>query len=87
MAKAFVQDPFGLGQQVTLGKLAHRAWNRMRRSSTPRCPYRVGDAVAGDDPFKGSREGVVVFVQGSSAGIDTAEGVFFYDHRQLRKLD
>jgi len=87
MVKPLVQDLSGMGQPVTLTSVAAQTWNRLLKPFAPRSPYRIGDAVAADDPFKGRREGVVVFLQGLSAGIDTAEGVFFYDHRQLKQLD
>jgi hypothetical protein len=29
----------------------------------------------------------VVFQQGTSVGVDTVHGVFFYDHRQIKQLD
>ncbi|TLM75131.1 hypothetical protein [Pseudarthrobacter sp. NamB4] len=87
MVKAEVPDMSSMGQPVSLTKAAAAAWNRLRRSFAPRSPYRIGDAVVADDPFKGRREGVVVFRQGASVGVDTAHGVFFYDHRQLKQLD
>jgi hypothetical protein len=91
MVRAVVQDLSSMGRPVSLTSVAARVlgreWSRARRIFTPRSPYRIGDAVVGDDPFKGRREGVVVFLQGTSAGVDTAQGVFFYDHRQLKKLD
>ena len=87
MVKAYVQDLSSMGKPVSLASVAAHAWSRIARPFAPRSPYRIGDAVVADDPFKGRREGVVVFLQGLSAGVDTAEGVFFYDHRQLKKLD
>jgi hypothetical protein len=87
MVRTVVQDLSSMGRPVSLTSLAAQAWSRVRRIVTPQSPYRIGDAVVGDDPFKGRREGVVVFLQGTSAGVDTAQGVFFYDHRQLKKLD
>lgn len=87
MVKAVVQDPSSLGQPVSLGQVVVQTWNRVTRSFAPRSPYRIGDAVVADDPFKGRREGLVVFLQGTSVGVDTVHGVFFYDHRQLKKLD
>ena len=87
MAKAVVRDPSNMGQAVSLTKVAVQTWNRLRKSFAPRSPYRIGDAVVADDPFKGRREGVVVFLQGASVGVDTVHGVFFYDHRQLKQLD
>jgi hypothetical protein len=87
MAKAPVQYPSNMGQPVSLTTVAAQTWNRVRQSFSPRSPYRIGDAVVADDPFKGRREGLVVFLQGTSVGVDTAHGVFFYDHRQLKQLD
>jgi hypothetical protein len=75
-----------MGGSVSLTKVAVHAWKRVQKSFAPRSPYKVGDAVAADCPFKGRREGVVVFLQGTSVGVDTAQGVFFYDHRQLTRL-
>lgn len=86
MAKAVVRDPSSMGQPISLTKIAVQALTRIRKPFAPRSPYKIGDAVVADDPFKGRREGVVVFLQGTSAGVDTAQGVFFYDHRQLSKL-
>ncbi|AUZ33406.1 hypothetical protein C3B78_02195 [Arthrobacter sp. PGP41] len=87
MVKAVIQDPSSLGRPVSLSKVLVQAWNRVTRSFAPRSPYKIGDAVVADDPFKGRREGLVVFLQGTSVGVDTVHGVFFYDHRQLKKLD
>ena len=87
MAKTVPRDPSSMGRPVSLTKVAGEAWNRLLASLAPRSPYRIGDAVAADDPFKGRREGVVVFLQGTSVGVDTVHGVFFYDHRQLKQLD
>lgn len=87
MVKPLVQDLSSMGQPVTLASAAAQTWSRVVKPFAPRSPYRIGDAVVADDPFKGRREGVVVFLQGLSAGVDTAKGVFFYDHRQLKKLE
>jgi hypothetical protein len=64
-----------------------KAWNRVRKIPGRSSPYRIGDAVVGDDPFNGRREGVVISRNGGSVGVDTAAGVFFYDHRQLKRQD
>lgn len=64
-----------------------KAWNRVRMVPDPSSPYRIGDAVVGDDPFNGCREGVVISRNGGSVGVETAGGVFFYDHRQLKRQD
>ncbi|ADX71688.1 hypothetical protein D7Z96_13865 [Pseudarthrobacter phenanthrenivorans] len=87
MVKAEVPDVSSMGRPVSLAQIALQAWLHLTRCLAPRSPFKIGDAVVGDDPFKGRREGVVVFLQGTSAGVDTAQGVFFYDHRQLRHLD
>ena len=87
MVKAVVQDPSSMGQPISLSQAVVQAWNRVTRSRGPRSPYKIGAAVVADDPFKGRREGLVVFLQGTSVGVDTVHGVFFYDHRQLRLLD
>ena len=87
MVKPLVQDLSSMGQPGTLASVAAHTWGRVMKPFAPRSPYRIGDAVVADDPFKGRREGVVVFLQGLSAGVDTAEGVFFYDHRHLKRLD
>ena len=87
MAKAVVRDPSSMGRPISLTSVAAQTWNRMLKPFAPRSPYKIGDAVMADDPFKGRREGVVVFQQGTSVGVDTAHGVFFYDHRQIKQLD
>jgi len=87
MVKPFVQDLSSMGQPVRLASIAVKAWNRARKVLTPRPPFKVGDAVLGDDPFNGRHEGVVVLQQGDSVGVRTAHGVVFYDHRQLKQLD
>ncbi|MCZ9882198.1 hypothetical protein [Arthrobacter sp. B2a2-09] len=52
-------------------------------------PFKVGDYVAGDDPFNGCTEGVVAVINGSSIGLRTAapagRTVVYYDYRQLRR--
>jgi hypothetical protein len=52
-------------------------------------PFKVGDYLAGDDPFNGSQEGVVAVINGSSIGLRTTVPrpgtVVYYDYRQLRK--
>jgi hypothetical protein len=67
--------------------LMGRAWNRVRAVPHPSCPYRIGESVAGDDPFNGRHEGVVVSLNGTSVGVKTTRGILFYDHRQLKRLD
>ncbi|UKA63100.1 hypothetical protein [Arthrobacter sp. FW306-04-A] len=52
-------------------------------------PFKVGDYVAGDDPFNGCQEGVVAVINGSSIGLRTVvprgATVVYYDYRQLRR--
>lgn len=87
MMKAHVQDLASMGRPVRLSTLIVTAWDRVRRILGPKCPYRVGDAVVGEDPFNGRQEGIVMSRQGSSVELGTAAGVFFYDHRHLRRQD
>lgn len=87
MVKTHVQDLAGMGRPVTLSTLLAKAWVRIRPSFSPRCPYRVGDAVVADDPFNGRREGIILSRRGSSVGIGTAAGAFIYDHRQVKRQD
>lgn len=87
MVKAHVQDLASMGQPVRLSTLIHLAWGRVLEAFHPRCPYRVGDAVVGDDPFNGRHEGIVMSQRGPSVELGAAAGVFFYDHRHLRRQD
>ncbi|MGO4473071.1 hypothetical protein AB4Y95_14190 [Arthrobacter sp. M-10] len=52
-------------------------------------PFKVGDYVAGDDPFNGSQEGVVAVIKGPSIGLRTVVPrggtLVYYDYRQLRR--
>ncbi|MGM7776280.1 hypothetical protein ACSVHC_09740 [Arthrobacter sp. KNU-44] len=45
--------------------------------------------MAGDDPFNGSKEGVVVVIKGPSIGlrtvVPTGGTLVYYDYRQLRR--
>ncbi|MDQ0030646.1 hypothetical protein [Arthrobacter bambusae] len=63
-----------------------RASVRIRTASSP---FKVGDYVAGDDPFNGHQEGVVTEIKGSSVGLRTVTPrsgtVVYYDYRQLKK--
>lgn len=60
-----------------------------KRAKAAASPFKVGDYVAGDDPFNGCQEGVVAVINGSSIGLRTVmprDGmVVFYDYRQLRR--
>jgi hypothetical protein len=91
MVKGDVEDLSGMGRPISLATAVALTWGRTRdrvqRRWRPRSPYRLGDAVVGDDPFNGRREGVVVSQQGTAVGVETTHGVFFYDHRQLKQLD
>ena len=93
MVRAVVPDPSSMGQPISLAAAAALIWGRARTALAPwspfksRSPYKIGDAVVGDDPFNGRREGIVVLQQQDSVGVKTAHGVVFYDHRQVRQLD
>ena len=87
MLKADVQDLASMGRPVTLSILIVTAWDRVLTILGPKCPYRVGDAVVGEDPFNGRHEGIVMSRRGSSVELGTAKGALFYDHRQLKRLD
>jgi hypothetical protein len=76
-----------MGQPVRLSTLAAKAWERFAATLSPRSPYRDGDAVVAEDPFNGRREGIVVSRHGSAVAVGTAEGIFYYDHRQLKRQD
>lgn len=84
MVRNELQDLSGLGQPVSLVAVVAGTWSRVRRGFRSRSPYRAGDAVVGDDPFNGRREGVVISHRGTSVGIHTSGGVFFYDHRMVK---
>lgn len=68
-------------------RLMARAWNRVRAVPGPASPYKIGDAVVGDDPFNGRHEGVVVSRAAAFVGLGTAEGVVYYDPRQVRRQE
>lgn len=87
MVKAHVQDLASMGRPVKLSTLITRARDRMLAAFAPKSPYRVGDAVVGDDPFNGRHEGIVMSHSGPSVEIGAAAGVFYYDHRHLRPQD
>jgi hypothetical protein len=76
-----------MGRPVKLSTLITRAWGRVLAAFGPGCPYRVGDAVVGDDPFNGRHEGIVMSRSGPSVEVGAAAGVFYYDHRHLRPQD
>jgi hypothetical protein len=60
-----------------------------KQAKTAVSPFKVGDYVAGDDPFNGSKEGVVVVIKGPSIGlrtvVPTGGTLVYYDYRQLRR--
>ncbi len=88
MVKAHVQDLASMGRPVRLSTLIVRAWTRawdgILAMSGPRCPYRVGEAVVGDDPFNGRHEGIIMSQHGPFVEVGATAGVFYYDHRHLR---
>lgn len=91
MVKTHVQDLAGMGRPVSPGELIAKYLARIsasvRRTLAPRSPYRVGDPVVAEDPFSGRREGIVVSRRGPSVGVGTAAGIFYFDHRQLKRQD
>jgi hypothetical protein len=87
MVKAHVQDLASMGRPVRLSALVAGVWAGVLATFGPQCPYRRGDAVVGDDPFNGRHEGIVMSCRGPSVELGTAAGVFYYDHRHLRRLD
>jgi hypothetical protein len=87
MVKAHVQDLASMGRPVTMSSLAAGIWARVLATIGPKCPYRPGDAVVADDPFNGRHEGIVMSRRGPSVELGTAAGVFYYDHRHLRRQD
>lgn len=87
MVKAHIQDLASMGRPVRFSTFIAKGWARLSKAFGPRCPYRVGDAVVGDDPFNGRHEGIVVSRSGSSVGVGTAAGTFNYDHRQVKYQD
>ena len=87
LVKAHVPDLASMGQPVRLSSLIITIRDRILMILGPKCPYRVGDAVVGDDPYNGRHEGIVMTSRGSSVELSTATGVFFYDHRHLRRQD
>ncbi|MET3143746.1 UNVERIFIED_ORG: hypothetical protein ABIB19_000465 [Arthrobacter sp. UYEF10] len=87
MVKAHVQDRASMGRPVRLSSLVRRACGRVLAVLRSRCPYRVGEAVVGDDPFNGRHAGIIMSHRGPSVELRAAAGVFFYDHRHLRRQD
>lgn len=70
----------------TLRRIFSRA---AKQAKTTASPFKVGDYLAGDDPFNGSQEGVVAVIKGSTIGlrivVPTGGTVVYYDYRQLRR--
>ena len=87
MVKAHVPDLASMGRPVRLSSLIISIRDRILVTFGPKCPYRGGDAVVGDDPYNGRHEGIGMTRRGSSGELGTAAGVFFYDHRHLRRQD
>lgn len=67
------------------GRLAGLLSKTLSRARTATIPYKIGEAVVGDDPFNGRREGIVESRNGTSVGLKSAGRVFYYDFRQLRR--
>lgn len=75
---------------LALASRLRRVFSRpAKQAKATASPFKVGDYVAGDDPFNGCHEGVVAVINGSSIGLRTVvptDGtVVFYDYRQLRR--
>ncbi|MBT8160551.1 MULTISPECIES: hypothetical protein [Arthrobacter] len=74
---------------VLAGRLQRVFARAAEQAKSASSPFKVGDYVSGDDPFNGSREGVVAVVNGSSIGLRTSApgggAVVYYDYRQLRR--
>ena len=91
MVKAHIQDLASMGRPVRFSTFIAKGWARLSKAFGPRCPYRVGDAVVGDDPFNGRREGIVKVINGSSIGLqiigESGTGYIYYDYRDVAKPD
>lgn len=59
----------------------------LARALAVHVPYKPGEPVIGDDPYIGRREGFVKVVNGQFIGLENADGIFFYDHRLIRRLE
>lgn len=70
---------------IRTGRLSGFLTKTLSRARTAAIPYKIGDAVVGDDPFNGRREGIVEIRTGTSVGLRSDGRVYFYDHRQLRR--
>ena len=70
---------------IRTGRLSGFLTKPLSRARTAAIPDKIGDAVVGDDPFNGRREGIVEIRNGTSVGLRSGGRVYFYDHRQLRR--
>ncbi|CAH0250722.1 hypothetical protein SRABI83_03115 [Arthrobacter sp. Bi83] len=70
---------------IRAGRLSGFLSKTLSRARTAAIPYKIGDAVVGDDPFNGRREGIVELRNGNSVGLRSSGRVYFYDYRQLRR--
>lgn len=70
---------------IRTGRLAALLSKTMSRARTAAIPYKIGEAVVGDDPFNGRREGIVASRNGASVGLKCGGRVYYYDFRQLRR--
>jgi hypothetical protein len=70
---------------IRTGRLSGFLSKTLSRVRTAAIPYKIGDAVVGDDPFNGRREGIVEVRNGNSVGLRSSGRVYFYDYRQLRR--
>ncbi|MDQ4047301.1 MAG: hypothetical protein M3127_08060 [Actinomycetota bacterium] len=70
---------------IRTGRLAALLSKIMSRARTAAIPYKIGEAVVGDDPFNGRREGIVESRNGASIGLRSGGRVYYYDFRQLRR--
>jgi hypothetical protein len=70
----------------TLRRVLSRA---AKQAKTVASPFKVGDYLAGDDPFNGYQEGVVAVIKNSTIGLRPVAPrggtVVYYDYRQLRR--
>jgi hypothetical protein len=69
------------------GRLSAFVHQTLARARTVAVPYKLGEVVVGDDPFNGRREGLIAVKNGTFVGLQTADQIFFYDYRQLRRPD
>ncbi|MBT2597204.1 hypothetical protein [Arthrobacter sp. ISL-72] len=84
MGEIFAGGPASSTRARRLSAFVHQTMSRAR---TVAVPYKLGEVVIGDDPFNGRREGLVAVKNGTFVGLQTADQIFFYDYRQLRRPD